>query len=137
MEIPYLQMVTQLAPAPGKVLDVGCGSGEPIARYFVEHGYQVTGVDAVNEMLDIARTRFPDMTWRQQKIAPDSVSSEVGFFILASPGAAAPECAQPKAARCSAAAAGSNALAVRLECSEAQHAPQKIRSRPAARSRES
>jgi ubiquinone/menaquinone biosynthesis C-methylase UbiE len=66
MERPYLDAVTQLAPTPGKVLDVGCGSGEPIARYFVEHGYHVTGVDAVNEMLNIARTRFPEMTWRQQ-----------------------------------------------------------------------
>ena len=66
IESPYLQAVTQLAPPPGKVLDVGCGSGEPIARYFVEHGYQVTGVDAVSEMLDIARTRFPHMAWLQQ-----------------------------------------------------------------------
>ena len=66
METPYLEMATQLAPAPGKVLDIGCGSGEPIARYFGEHGYQVTGVDAVQQMLNIARTRFPTMTWRQQ-----------------------------------------------------------------------
>ena len=66
METPYLQAVTRLAPAPGKVLDVGCGSGEPIARYFVERGYHVTGVDWVNEMLDIARNRFPEMSWCQQ-----------------------------------------------------------------------
>ena len=66
MEVPYLQAVTRLARAPGRVLDVGCGSGEPIARYFVEQGYHVTGVDAVDEMLDIARTRLPGMTWLQQ-----------------------------------------------------------------------
>ncbi len=66
MEMSYLQAASQLAPAPGKVLDIGCGSGEPIARYFIEHGYQVIGVDAVNEMLAIARTRFPEMNWRQQ-----------------------------------------------------------------------
>ena len=66
MEIPYLEAVTRLAPAPGKVLDLGCGSGQPLARYFVEKGYHVTGIDAVNEMLDIARARFPEMTWLQQ-----------------------------------------------------------------------
>ena len=65
MELPYLEMVTALAPPPGKVLDVGCGSGEPIARYFVQKGYRVTGIDAVNEMLEMCRARFPEMTWRQ------------------------------------------------------------------------
>jgi SAM-dependent methyltransferase len=65
MELPYLQKATALAPAPGKVLDLGCGSGEPLARYFVEHGYHVTGVDVVDEMLEMCRARFPDMTWQR------------------------------------------------------------------------
>ncbi|HVJ21512.1 MAG TPA: class I SAM-dependent methyltransferase, partial [Polyangiaceae bacterium] len=65
MERPYLDRVSSLAPPPGKVLDLGCGSSEPIARYFVEKGYQLTGVDAVGEMLAMCRERFPAMTWRQ------------------------------------------------------------------------
>ncbi len=81
METPYLQAVTQLAPALGKVLDVGCGSGEPIARYFIEHGFQVTGVDAVSEMLDIARTRFPEMTWRQQDMRRLDLAELFGIVI--------------------------------------------------------
>ena len=35
MELPYLERATSLVPPPGTVLDVGCGSGEPIARYFI------------------------------------------------------------------------------------------------------
>ena len=36
--------------APGSaVLDIGCGSGEPIARYLIEKGFAVTGVDAYDE----------------------------------------------------------------------------------------
>lgn len=65
MELPYLEKATALAPPPGKVLDLGCGSGEPLSRYFIEKGYHVTGIDAVNAMLDIARARFPEMTWQQ------------------------------------------------------------------------
>ena len=65
MERPYLEVAASLAPPPAKVLDLGCGSGEPIARYFVERGYEVTGVDAVSEMLDLCRIRFPTMAWRQ------------------------------------------------------------------------
>ena len=65
MERPYLEKAAALAPPPGGVLDLGCGSGEPIARFFAERGYRVTGVDAAHEMLEIARARFPQMTWHQ------------------------------------------------------------------------
>jgi 2-polyprenyl-3-methyl-5-hydroxy-6-metoxy-1,4-benzoquinol methylase len=59
MELPYLDRATALAPSPGKVLDVGCGSGEPLARYFIERGYEVTSVDAVEEMLDMGDSQRP------------------------------------------------------------------------------
>jgi len=62
MELPYLEQAASLAPPPGAVLDLGCGSGEPLARYFIERGYDVTGVDAVEEMLAMCRARFPRMT---------------------------------------------------------------------------
>lgn len=46
--------------APGAaVLDLGCGSGEPIGRYLVEQGFDVTGVDAAAEMLALYAARFP------------------------------------------------------------------------------
>lgn len=46
------------------VLDLGCGAGEPIARWFIAEGFTVTGVDFAQPMLDIARTRWPDGDWR-------------------------------------------------------------------------
>lgn len=65
MELPYLQTATALASPPGTVLDLGCGSGEPLARHFIENGYRVTGIDLVDEMLQMCRARFPDMTWQR------------------------------------------------------------------------
>jgi SAM-dependent methyltransferase len=63
IERPYLERAAALSPPPGQVLDLGCGSGEPIARFFLEKGYRVTGVDAAHEMLAIGRARFPDTRW--------------------------------------------------------------------------
>jgi SAM-dependent methyltransferase len=63
MERPYLDMAASLVPAPGTLLDVGCGSGEPLARFFIERGYDVTGLDVVEPMLEICRARFPQMRW--------------------------------------------------------------------------
>ena len=65
MELPYLERAASLAPLPGKMLDVGCGSGEPIARFFADRGYQVTGIDTVEEMLEMCRARFPALAWKR------------------------------------------------------------------------
>lgn len=46
--------------APGlAVLDLGCGSGEPIAAWFVARGDRVTGVDGAAAMIAEFRTRVP------------------------------------------------------------------------------
>ncbi|MEM8655115.1 MAG: class I SAM-dependent methyltransferase [Pseudomonadota bacterium] len=48
-----------------RVLDLGCGTGDPIARWFKAEGFAVTGVDFSEPMLEIARDRWPDGDWRQ------------------------------------------------------------------------
>ena len=45
------------------ILDLGCGSGEPIARHLLDSGFSVTGVDAAEAMIDLSRNRFPLATW--------------------------------------------------------------------------
>ena len=59
----YLLEVTSRLKPGAQILDLGCGGGEPIARFFVENGFQVTGVDAAPSLLDLCRERFPQMTW--------------------------------------------------------------------------
>ena len=64
-EARWLARFAACLPAGGHVLDLGCGAGEPIARWFIAEGFEVTGVDYADAMLDIARTRWPDGDWRQ------------------------------------------------------------------------
>lgn len=45
----------------GRLLDLGCGAGEPFARFFLDHGWQVTGVDFSMKMLDLATRYTPAM----------------------------------------------------------------------------
>jgi len=42
----YLNYIENHLPPEGTILDIGCGTGEPIAKYFIEKGYKVTGIDA-------------------------------------------------------------------------------------------
>ena len=50
--------------APGaSLLDLGCGSAQPIAHYLIEKGFSVTGVDSSPALIDICKGRFPGQDW--------------------------------------------------------------------------
>ncbi|MDQ8028974.1 MAG: class I SAM-dependent methyltransferase [Brevundimonas sp.] len=62
-EKPWLDAFLTHVPAQGQVLDLGCGSGEPVARYLIEQGRAVTGVDASPGAIALCQKRFPDHDW--------------------------------------------------------------------------
>jgi SAM-dependent methyltransferase len=62
-EEDWLRQFTRLLPPTATILDIGCGSGEPIARYLIEKGFAVTGVDASPTLISLCRQRFPDRHW--------------------------------------------------------------------------
>jgi SAM-dependent methyltransferase len=47
----------------GTVLDIGCGMAEPIARYVLEAGFCVVGIDSSRSMIEMCRERFPGAEW--------------------------------------------------------------------------
>ena len=63
LEQAWLDRFRDLMPTDGDVLDIGCGAGEPIARYFIEPGRDLTGVDSAPEMIAICKGYFPDGQW--------------------------------------------------------------------------
>lgn len=64
-ERSWLERLEAQLPDGGSLLDVGCGAAEPIAAYYIEKGYDVTGVDFSPSMIALAQSRFPDNTWLQ------------------------------------------------------------------------
>ena len=52
------RFVLQASPPPGRVLDVGCGTGVLAAR-LAGLGYDVTGLDPSQGMLDVMKERAP------------------------------------------------------------------------------
>jgi SAM-dependent methyltransferase len=47
-------------PRGAKILDLGCGTGNPIARHIIDRGFRVVGVDQSQRMLAIARQMIPE-----------------------------------------------------------------------------
>lgn len=63
LERAWLDRFRALVPAGGSVLDLGCGSGKPIARHLIGAGLELTGVDSSPTMIELCRARFPGRTW--------------------------------------------------------------------------
>src|SRR4051812_35677409 len=64
MEAGWLDRFLGLLPSRPALLDIGCGSGEPIGRYLTERGCDLTGVDSAPEMIALCEARLPGQSWR-------------------------------------------------------------------------
>ena len=62
-EKDWLDRFLALLPPRASILDIGCGSAEPIARYFIQKGCDVTGVDSSPPLIGMCKDRFPDQDW--------------------------------------------------------------------------
>jgi len=63
VERKWLCRFEEYLPEGAAILDLGCGAGEPMARYFIEKGYDLTGVDYARSMIALAGERFPGSRW--------------------------------------------------------------------------
>jgi len=63
VEKAWLERFLSGVPKGGQILDLGCGAGEPIARYLIDRDRRLTGVDVSERMITLARTRFGRHRW--------------------------------------------------------------------------
>lgn len=63
MEKPYLGALLSRLGGRRDILDLGCGSAEPLAKFLIDAGCRVTGVDAAAAMIAICRERYPGGEW--------------------------------------------------------------------------
>jgi ubiquinone/menaquinone biosynthesis C-methylase UbiE len=62
-EKAWLDRFLDHVPPRGAILDIGCGMGEPIARYCMDAGMRVTGIDSSPSLIAMCRERFPAGEW--------------------------------------------------------------------------
>lgn len=85
-------LVTALAPARGRILDAGCGTGR-VAIELARRGFDVVGTDLDRSMLAVARNRGPDVAWHLDDLAtldlPRHLAGE-GFDVVVAAGNVVP-----------------------------------------------
>lgn len=62
-ERPWIDRFLARLPPAGTVLDLGCGSGDPIGRYLIDRGFALTGADSSPSLIATCRERFPEAEW--------------------------------------------------------------------------
>ena len=60
---PWHDRFIAALPRAASVLDLGCGSGVPVAQNMAERGLQVTGIDSSPTLISLCRERLPDHQW--------------------------------------------------------------------------
>lgn len=81
VERVWLDRFRAVMPEGADVLDLGCGSGEPVARYLIEAGHRVTGADSSPTLIDLCRARFTAETWIAGDMRDLSLGRRFGGII--------------------------------------------------------
>ncbi len=71
----FADWLTRLPPG-GKVLDAGCGHGDPVITRLLEGGFQVTGIDLSPEMLRRAQECFPNVPFHNLAVTQLALEAE-------------------------------------------------------------
>ena len=82
----WLRRLTPRLPAGGRVLDLGCGNGVPVARDLARR-YRVTGLDLSPVQIERARRLVPDARFvcrdmTEVEFAPASFEAVVAFYSI-------------------------------------------------------
>lgn len=80
-EAAWIARFAAAAGPDSHVLDLGCGSGEPIARDLVAAGHRVTGLDASPSLIALCASRFPDHEWIVGDMRDLSLSRRFGGLV--------------------------------------------------------
>ena len=86
----WLGELGRCLPRGGTVLDLGCGSGLPVARTLTAGGFRVTGVDISDVQIRRARQQVPDAAFVRADITdpafvpggPGAFDAVVSFYAL-------------------------------------------------------
>jgi cyclopropane fatty-acyl-phospholipid synthase-like methyltransferase len=63
-EARILPLVTAGLARAATILDLGCGTGQPVATHFASAGFRIVGIDQSREMLALAQQRLPAHEWQ-------------------------------------------------------------------------
>lgn len=82
-----LAKISKRLPKGSTILDLGSGAGVPVARFLVDKGFNVIGIDFAENMVKLARknvpkARFIKMDITKMRFKPNSFDGAVSFYAI-------------------------------------------------------
>jgi cyclopropane fatty-acyl-phospholipid synthase-like methyltransferase len=83
----YLGKLNALLTPDSKILDIGCGAGVPVDKYFLDRGHKVIGLDISEKQIELARENLPDGEFKVEDMSElvekeYSVDAVVSFYAI-------------------------------------------------------
>jgi len=83
----YLEKLNSLLSPNSTILDVGCGAGVPIDKYFLERGHKIIGLDISEKQIELARKNLPSGEFKVEDMSELSeneynVDAVVSFYAI-------------------------------------------------------
>jgi SAM-dependent methyltransferase len=83
----WLGKLITLLPTKSRVLDLGCGSGVPVARELARRGHDVVGIDGSARQVSLARSNVSDAHFihadmARVEVAPSSFDAVAAFYSI-------------------------------------------------------
>lgn len=85
--IPHLERFVSEFPPGSRVLDVGCGAGQPIDSFLADHGCHVVGIDISSKQIELAKKNVPGgsfevLDMQDLKDGQFAVDGVVAFYAI-------------------------------------------------------
>ncbi|HCB22970.1 hypothetical protein A3B42_01995 [Candidatus Daviesbacteria bacterium RIFCSPLOWO2_01_FULL_38_10] len=82
-----LEKLNSLLKPHSTILDIGCGAGIPVDKFFVDHGHQVIGIDISEKQIELAKKNvsggeFKVKDMSELKTGEYQVDAAVSFYAI-------------------------------------------------------
>lgn len=83
----YLEKLSLLLAPNSTILDIGCGAGVPVDKFFLSHGYKIIGLDISEKQIELAKRNLPDGEFKVEDMSEleekeYSVDAVVSFYAI-------------------------------------------------------
>lgn len=83
----YLEKLIKLLKPGNKILDLGCGAGRPIAKFLMDRGFKVIGIDISEKQIKLAKENVPQAEFHAKdmdelKKEEYKVDAVVSFYAI-------------------------------------------------------
>jgi cyclopropane fatty-acyl-phospholipid synthase-like methyltransferase len=83
----YLEKLNDLLQPEAKILDVGCGAGMPVDKFFLDKGHEVLGIDISEKQIELAKKNLPQGDFKVEDMSElregeYGVDAVVSFYAI-------------------------------------------------------